>query len=113
VQNEVLLVFGEKFNSFRNALEHAHKSYKISKAKLIELFNEHHYCFDTAIISFHETQTRKLIDKKLRNLCIDFALQHKQNSKLVMPIVELYCNQDNTLTIEMALAKVYQYIIAK
>jgi len=112
IENEVFLIFAEKFDSFRDALEHAHKAYRIPKAKLIELFTEHNHCFDLAINSFHEKQARIIFDKKLKAQCTDFAVKYKQNTKFVMRTVELYCTKDESLTTEMALAKLYQEIIA-
>ena len=113
VKNVVFLVFGEKFASFRDALDYASKAYRIPKAKLLELFTEHNNCFDTAINSFHEKFTRKNLDKKLKAACASFALQHQQNIKFVMRTVEKYCTQDDNLTFEMALNKLYQEVIKK
>ncbi|NQZ31224.1 MAG: hypothetical protein HRU06_08095 [Oceanospirillaceae bacterium] len=111
VKNEVFVIFGEKFDNFRDALEHGHKAYRIPKAKLIELFTEHNHCFDTAINSFHEKLTRKILDKNLKRQCTAFALKHKQNLKFVMRTIELYCTQDQRLTYDMALDKLYLEII--
>ncbi|MEH6443515.1 MAG: hypothetical protein V7784_06425 [Oceanospirillaceae bacterium] len=113
VENQAFLIFGEQFEHFRDALEYASNAYRISKAKLIELFTEHNSCFDTAINAYHEQQYRKITDKKLAAKCRAFSLEHKQNSKFVMRTIELYCAQNESLTIEMALDKLYQEIIKK
>jgi len=113
VEHAEFLIFGQKFNSFREALSHGHQAYRIPKAKLIALFTEHNHCFDTAINTFHEKLARKVIDKKLAAQCSDFCLKHKQSSKFVMRTIKRYCAEDENLTIEMALNKLYQDIIKK
>ena len=113
VENQVFLIFGEPFVQFRDALEYASKAYRIPKAKLIILFTEHDNCFDTAINTYHEKLSHKIIDKKLAASCRDFSLVHKQNIKFVMRTVQIYCAQDESLTYEMALDKLYQEVIKK
>ena len=113
VTNEVFSVLGEKFDNFRDALDYGSKAYRIPKAKLIQMFSEHNNCFDTAINIFHEKIARKIYQKKLKAKCKDFSLEHKQNIKFVMRTVEIYCKQEQSLTIEMALSKLYEERIKK
>ena len=108
VKNEVFKVFGEKFDIFRDALDYASKAYRIPKAKLITMFTEQNNCFDTAINLFHQKISRKNYEKELKQKCKDFSLLHKQNIKFVMRTIEFFCQQDQSLTIEMALAKLYR-----
>ncbi|EPJ44969.1 MAG: hypothetical protein OFPI_38500 [Osedax symbiont Rs2] len=107
VDNEVFTVFGEKFDIFRDALDYASKAYRIPKAKLITMFTEHNNCFDTAINLFQQKIARNSYEKELKQKCRAFSLEHKQNLQFVMRTIELFCQQDHSLTIEMALAKLY------
>lgn len=103
-----LNVFDQVFDNFRDALDHASKTYKIPKGKLRDLLSEHDQNFDKAINSYHSTMARKLFEKNLKGQCKDFAQQHKQNVKFVMTTVELYMQQDENLTLDQALRKLYQ-----
>lgn len=108
VESEVLTVFGEKFNNFRDALDYGSKAYRIPKAKLREMFAEYGNCFDTAIKTFQEEMARKLYEKELKDKCKKFAAEHKQNIKFVMHTVEIYRKQDERLTIDTALVKLFE-----
>jgi hypothetical protein len=113
VENTVFMIFEERFDRFRDALEYASKAYRIPKAKLMTLFTEHNNCFDTAINAFNQQRARNIVEKNLAAKCKDFCLEHKQNIKFVMRTIEIYCAQDEGLSIEMALDKLYQDIIKK
>lgn len=108
VENETLTVFGEKFDNFRDALDYGSRAFRIPKAKLREIFAEHDNCFDTAIKNFQEEMARKIYQKELKEKCKVFALEHKQNIKFVMHTVEIYKVQDENLTIDTALIKLFE-----
>jgi hypothetical protein len=101
-------VFGDNFDNFRDALNYASKAYRIPKAKLIEMFSEHENSFDKAIKAFHLELERKLYEKELKKLCGEFAKEHKQNVKFVMHTVEIYRRNNENMTIEKALKKLYE-----
>lgn len=113
IKTESLSVFGDTFYSFRDALDHASRAYQIPKAKLKELFIEHHNSFDDAINHYHKEMEKKLFQKELKELCNDFAKKHKQNSKFVMRAVEIYLSQTPNLTIRKALVKLYEERVKK
>lgn len=108
----VLTVFGKEFDNFRDALDYASKSSRITKGKLRDLFSEHNQNFDAAINSHHKAIERKLYEKNLKAQCKSFAGQHKQNIKFVMSTVERYLAEDENLTLITALEKLYQERIA-
>jgi len=105
VKLEVLTVFGEKFENFRDALDHASRAFRIPKAKLKALFAEHGNNFDSAIRHYQDEMAEKLYQKELKTKCNEFAKTHKQNVKFVMRTVEIYREQDEYLSIEGALNK--------
>lgn len=105
VKAEVLTVFGEKFDNFRDALEHASRSFRIPKAKLKEMFAEHNNSFDLAIRKYQDDMAQKLYEKELKSKCKEFANKYKQNMKFVMRTVEIYRENDKFLTIDGALKK--------
>ncbi len=107
VDTELYSVFGEEFSHFRDALTHASRAFAIPKAKLIDLYAEHGNQFDQAIQFYHAEMEKKLFAKELKRLCSEFAKNHKQNSKFVMHTVELYIKNDDSLTIKLALNKLY------
>jgi len=113
VKNEVFTVFDEKFDNFRGALDYASKAYRIPKAKLIEMFTVYNNCFDTAINIHHQKIAGRIFDKHLKAQCRDFSLKHQQNIKFVMRTVESFCEQDQSLTVEMALRKLYRERLKK
>ncbi len=113
VSDQEYKVFELTFENFRSALDYASKAYSIPKAKLIEMYTAHNDSFDSAINFHHEAVARKLFEKTLKEKCKDFALKHKQNLKFVMRTVELFCQQDETLTIEMALVKLHRERVPK
>ncbi|MFT5313789.1 MAG: hypothetical protein ACI8Z9_002284 [Paraglaciecola sp.] len=113
VENKILTVFGEKFHHFKDALDYASKAFRIPKAKLREMFTEHGNCFDTAIKLFQTEMTRKMYQKELKQKCKGFADTHKQSINFVMHTVEIFQGQDENMTIETALNKIYEERIKK
>ncbi|MEZ9398715.1 hypothetical protein AB4393_18760 [Vibrio splendidus] len=111
--SEVFEVFGSKFDNFRDALAYASASYQIPKSKLKDLFFEHDNSFDSAITFVHAEIERKLFEKELKGKCKIFANQHKQNVKFIIHAVTLYMEDDNSLTIDTALEKLYDKRIYK
>lgn len=113
VSDKRFTIFGEQYDSFRDALDYGSKAFRIPKAKLRDLYAEHDNDFDTAIRSFQELMAQKLYEKELKQKCKAFADEHKQNIKFVMHTVEIYRKQNDTLTIDAALDKLYQERIKK
>jgi hypothetical protein len=108
VENKIFTVFGEKFDHFRDALDYGSRAFRIPKAKLREMFAEHDNSFDAAIKIFQVEMARKIYEKELKEKCSEFAVKHKQNIKFVMHTVEIYQGQNEHLTIETALIKLYE-----
>ncbi len=108
VENQTLTVFGKKFENFRDALDYGSRAFRIPKAKLREMFADHDNCFDTAIKIFQEEMARKIYENELKEKCKVFAQEHKQNIKFVMHTVEIYKSQDESLTIDTALIKLFE-----
>tara|TARA_B100000953_G_C18000286_1_gene414882 strand:- start:428 stop:1225 length:798 start_codon:yes stop_codon:yes gene_type:complete len=113
VQDRKFEVFGERFDSFRDALDYGSKAFRIPKAKLRDLYLDHQNSFDEAIRSFQAELDRKLYEKELKQKCKIFADKHKQNVKFVMHTVEIYRKKNETLTIETALEKLFEERIKK
>ncbi|WP_050569156.1 hypothetical protein [Vibrio campbellii] len=111
--NEVFEVFGSKFDNFRDALSYASSSYRIPKNRLKDLFFELGNSFDSAITFVHTETEKKLFEKSLKSKCKSFADLHKQNVKFVVHAVTLYMEDDNTLTIDTALERLYEKRIKK
>ncbi|MEL0630818.1 hypothetical protein [Psychromonas aquatilis] len=108
IKNEILTIFGEKFDNFRDALDYGSRAFRIPKAKLREMFAEHNNCFDTAIKKFQEEMALKIYKKELKEKCKFFADEHKQNIKFVMHAVEIYRSKNSNLTIDKALIKLFE-----
>ncbi|MBJ2137461.1 hypothetical protein JEU11_13450 [Paraglaciecola chathamensis] len=108
VETKVFTVFGEKFDSFRDALDYGSKAFRIPKAKLREIFAENGNCFDTAIKIFQDEMARKIYERELKDKCKIFADKHKQNIKFVMHTVEIYMSKDEKLTIDTALLRLFE-----
>lgn len=111
--NEMFEVFGSKFDNFRDALTYASASYRIPKSKLKDLFFEHDHSFDSAITFEHSVIEKKLFEKELKGKCKLFALKHKLNIKFVIHAVTLYMDDDEYLTIDTALERLYEKRIYK
>jgi len=103
----MITVFDHEFSDFRDALEFASTQYRVPKAKLKDLFSEHENSFEAAIESYHAKMDKSLFDKQLKKLCKTFAKEHKQNVDFVMRTVTYYMKQDDSLSIELALSKLY------
>jgi hypothetical protein len=106
-KKELITVFGQQFTNFRDALDYGSKAFRIPKAKLRDLFMEHNNSFDDAIKFFQAEMARKLFEKELKEKSKPFAVKYKQSPKFVMHTVEIYLGQDERLTIDTALAKLW------
>ena len=103
----IFTVFDTEFTDFREALEFASLQYRVPKAKLKDLFSEKDNSFELAIEVYHAKIDKSLFDKKLKSLCKDFAKKYKQNSDFVMRTVNYYMKNDDELTVEQALIKLF------
>lgn len=109
VKADKLSVFGEEFEFFPEALAYASTAYRIPKAKLKDLFAEHGNDFDNAIKAFHDEVAEKSFEKQ----CRKFSKQHRLNLGFIVRIAKLYMKQDDELTLEAALVKLYEIHIKK
>lgn len=110
---KMITVFNKEFSDFRDALEFASLTYRVPKAKLKDLFSENNNSFEIAIESYHTKIDKNLSDKQLKKLCKTFSKAHKQNVDFVMRTVIYYMEQDNSLSIELALNKLYMERVSK
>jgi hypothetical protein len=113
VKAKKFVVFGETFFNFRDALDYGCKAFRVPKAKLLELFAEHENSFDKAIRFFQAEVARKLYENELKKKCGEFAKTHKLNINFVMHTVELYRKQNDELSIELALVKLFEERLKK
>lgn len=105
-------VFQQRFDSFREALDFASKSYRIPKAKLNDLFCRFNNNFTAAIEFEQQQQFEKVELKRMKQLCRHFSNEHKQNLAFVIRTVELFMKNDDSLSIELALNKLHKDYIA-
>ncbi|SFC08585.1 hypothetical protein [Pseudoalteromonas denitrificans] len=108
----MISVFEHEFSNFKAALDFASKTYRVPKAKLKDLYLEKGNSFNIAIEAYHSKMDKSLFDKKLKQLGKAFSKEHKQNVDFVMRTVIYYMKQDDSLSIELALNKLYQERIA-
>lgn len=113
VENKKFTIFGEQYDSFREALDYGCKAFRIPKAKLRDMYVEYDNSFDLAIKAFQEAVLKKLYERELKEKCKAFAKDNKQNIKFVMHTVELYRKKNENLTIEMALVKLFEERVKK
>ncbi|WP_345334623.1 hypothetical protein [Ferrimonas pelagia] len=64
-------VFGEIFDSYRQALSFASKAYRIPKAKLAQGFAEHGHCFERAITAHHQQMESRLVKSAVIGLGLE------------------------------------------
>ncbi|MBU2968501.1 hypothetical protein KO527_03900 [Pseudoalteromonas sp. C2R02] len=108
----MITVFDNEFTDFRDALEFASTQYRVPKAKLKDLYSENDNSFEAAIEIYHAKMDKSLFDKKLKKLCKVFSKEHKQNVDFVLRTVTYYMKQDDNLSIELALNKLYTERVA-
>lgn len=101
-------VFGERFSTFREALEFASKAYRIPKNTLKERFADNDNNFELAIQAIHKEVADKEFTQQLKKQCADFARQHKQAVIFVHKQVERYLSENEDMTISEALEHLYQ-----
>lgn len=101
-------VFGERFSTFRDALEFASKAYRIPKNTLKERFADNNNNFELAIQAIHKEVADKEFNQQLKKQCADFAKQHKQAVIFVHKQVERYLSENEDMTIPEALDYLYQ-----
>jgi len=100
-------VFGERFNSFREALDFASKAYRIPKNALKEAFADNGNSFEQAINTIHQQVAEKEFNQQLKQQCAAFAKQHKQAVIFVHKQVERYLSENADMTITEALQHLY------
>ncbi|MAD76596.1 MAG: hypothetical protein CML20_17715 [Rheinheimera sp.] len=103
----VFEVFGEQFDTFREALDFASKAYRIPKNALKEAFAEHDNNFELAIQAVHKAAADKEFNQQLKQQCAAFAKQHKQAIIFVHKQVERYLSENDEMTITEALQYLY------
>ncbi|WP_333608882.1 hypothetical protein [Arsukibacterium sp.] len=100
-------VFGEQFSTFREALEFASKAYRIPKNTLKDFVADNDNSFELAIKAIHKAVTARDFAKELKKRCADFSKQHKQAVIFVHKQVERYLSENEDMTIQEALDKLY------
>lgn len=100
-------VFGEQFSTFRDALDFASKAYRIPKNTLKEGFADNDNSFEKAIQAIHQQMAQKEFNQQLKKQCANFAKQHKQAVIFVHKQVERYMTENEEMTINEALDKLY------
>jgi len=100
-------VFGECFDSFREALDFASKAYRIPKNALKEAFADNGNSFEQAINTIHQQAAEKEFNQQLKQQCAAFAKQHKQAVIFVHKQVERYLSENADMTITEALQHLY------
>ncbi|MBZ9611646.1 hypothetical protein [Rheinheimera maricola] len=103
----VFEVFGESFDSFREALDFASKAYRIPKNALKEAFADNDNNFERAINAIHKQVAEKEFNQQLKQQCAAFAKQHKQAVIFVHKQVERYLSENTEMTIAEALQQLY------
>ena len=101
-------VFGERFSTFREALEFASKAYRIPKNTLKQYFADNNNNFEQAIQAIHKEVAEKEFNQQLKQQCAAFAKQHKQAVIFVHKQVERYLSENDDMTISEALEHLYQ-----
>lgn len=101
-------VFGDTFSTFREALDFASKAYRIPKNTLKEYFADHNNNFENAIQAVHKEVADREHKKQMKTLCGQFAKQHKQSVIFVHKQVERYLSEDEEITINEALERLYE-----
>lgn len=105
---QIFSVFGEEFDSFRNALQYASRSYRININVLKIWLMDYNTVFDDAIDAFHLDQEEKLWAEKKNKLCKEFAEEHKQNSNFIKGALNAYEEANPNLTLEQCLVLIYE-----
>ncbi len=101
-------VFGEEFDSFRNALQYASRAYKININILKIWLMDHDEIFDRAINAYFEHIELDRIEKKKGKLCYEFSKKYKQNVNFVKGTLGAYMEMNPLLSIEDCLALIYE-----
>ena len=106
-------VFGEAFDHFRDALQHASKSYRININTLKQCLIDNNIDFDEAITAYHEKINQTKLEKELHKISKIFALKHKQNIKFVKSTLRTFLVKNPHLSKKECLELIYQAYIKK
>ena len=101
-------VFGEEFDSFRNALQYASRSYKININTLKDWLMLHNSDFDAALTAYFEHIEKENFEKEKKRLCTEFAQKYKRNKSFVQGAVTAYLEKYPELSIRQCLEKLYE-----
>ncbi|MDP5030483.1 MAG: hypothetical protein NWQ54_15980 [Paraglaciecola sp.] len=101
-------VFGDQFSTFREALDFASKAYRIPKNTLKEYFADNDNNFEKAIHAIHKEVAEKDFKKQMKSQCGAFAKKYKQSVIFVHKQVERYMSEDEEMTINEALERLYE-----
>jgi hypothetical protein len=103
-----VIVFGERFETLKQALVRVSKVYAISQAKLVEGLAAHGNNLEAVLMALQEEKAHTLFRRQLRRQCQAFAKQHGQSSRFVMNEVERYLDKYDDLSIAEALDRLYE-----
>ncbi|VVP08728.1 hypothetical protein [Pseudomonas fluorescens] len=101
-------VLGEKFDKLRDALLFASRSYKINIHKLEDYFLQTGGDISEAVATYFSDAERALLDKKIKEQCVDFCKLHNQSQKFVEKTVRIYIDRFEGESIEWCLDKIYR-----
>ncbi|WP_372626916.1 hypothetical protein [Arsukibacterium sp.] len=104
---QVFEIFGEQFETFREALQFASKAYRIPKNALKEAFADNDNNFERAIQALHKAAAEQEFNQQLKQQCAAFAKKHKQAVIFVHKQVERYLSENDEMTISEALQHLY------
>ncbi|TKB48689.1 hypothetical protein FCL40_11075 [Ferrimonas sediminicola] len=103
-----VMLFGERFDGIKAALEHAAKTYGISQGKLAQGLVQHNDNLEAVVHALQQQQQKQLEERQMNRLCAEFARAHRQSRRYVVNAVQRYLDRDESLTVAEALERLYQ-----
>ncbi len=107
VLSQPVVVFGQRFEGIKAALEHSAKAYGLSQGKLAQGLEQHNDNLEAVILSLQQQQQKQLEARQMNRLCGEFARTHNQSRRYVVNAVQRYLDRDDRLTVAEALEKLY------
>ncbi|WP_068546543.1 hypothetical protein [Thalassotalea crassostreae] len=108
-----LSIFGEIFDSYKDALDYASDTYQISKALLRDLLKEYNDDFELAIRKYQSDMVGILEEFKLKKLCKEFGEEHDLSFELVYKKLTLERKYGKSKSIPQLLSIVLEKIHAE
>jgi len=111
-QESVFTVFGETFEDYKTALEHASATYQIKKSRLSQLYYDNGESFDKAVEAFHRSLELQRQEDEIKKPCDDFANRYSQNPTYVFRMVSRWMAANPDLSVDEALDRLYKQRIS-